>query len=400
VGKGVFGLKEVVIVGAARTPIGSFMGSLSSVSAVELGAMVIKEALHRAAVPREQVNEVIMGNVLQAGLGMGPARQAAVGAGIPVETPAVTVNKICGSGLKAIISGAQAIMAGDADVVVAGGMENMSQAPYLLKQARSGYRMGDGAVIDSMTSDGLTCSLGQMGMGVTAENIADRYGITREEQDRYALESQLRAERAMASSRFQEEIVPVSVMDRKGQTQSVDRDEHPRSGMTIESLAKLKPVFRKEGTVTAGNSSGINDGAAAVVLCSKETAESNGWKPLARIRSYAYVGIDPAVMGMGPIPAIQKAIQRAQLTIEDVELAEINEAFAVQALAVVRELGLNESIVNVNGGAIALGHPIGASGTRVVVSLLHEMGRRQVRIGLASLCVGGGHGLAIVLERL
>jgi acetyl-CoA C-acetyltransferase len=393
-------MKEVVIVGAARTPIGSFMGTLSSVSAVELGAVVIKEALRRSGVSPEAVDEVIMGNVLQAGQGMGPARQAMVQAGLRVETPAVTVNKICGSGLKSIISGAQAIMAGDAEVVVAGGMENMSKAPYLLKQGRTGYRMGDGAVIDSMTHDGLTCSVRHIGMGTTAENIADRFGITREEQDRFALKSQHRAEQASAESRFQEEIVAVDIRDRKGQVQSIVQDEHPRSGLTIESLTKLKPAFHKEGTVTAGNASGINDGAAAVVLCSHEAAVRNGWTPLARIRSYAYVGVEPSVMGLGPVPAVQKALQRAGLTTADIALAELNEAFAVQALAVIRELGLDESVVNVNGGAIALGHPIGASGTRIVVSLLYEMARRQSRYGLASLCVGGGHGVAAILERM
>jgi len=393
-------MRDVVIVGAARTPIGSFLGALASVPAVELGGIVIKEALRRASVPAETVDEVIMGNVLQAGLGMGPARQAMFMAGLPQDVPAYTVNKICGSGLKAILNGAQAIRSGDADVVVAGGMENMSQAPYLLTQARTGYRMGDGAVVDSMTLDGLSCSIEHVGMGITAENVAQRYGITREEQDRYALESQLRAERAGANGAFFEEIVPVETRDRKGAVHVVDKDEHPRAGMTLEKLAKLKPAFRPDGTVTAGNASGINDGAAAIVLCSLEAAERNGWTPLARLRGYAYVGVEPAVMGVGPVPAARKALERSGLGIEQIELAELNEAFAAQALAVVRELGLDDSLVNVNGGAIALGHPIGASGARIAVSLLYEMNRRSAKYGLASLCVGGGHGVAAVLEKL
>jgi len=393
-------MREVVIVGAARTPIGSFMGSLSSVPAVELGGIAIREALKRAGVRAEQVDEVIMGNVLQAGLGMGPARQASFRAGLPPEVPAYTVNKICGSGLKAMLNAAQAIRAGDADVVVAGGMESMSQAPYLLPGARAGYRLGNGAVVDGMTIDGLHCSIENVGMGVTAETVAERHGITREEQDLYALESQLRAERAMAAGVFRDEIVPVELRDKKGAIQLVDTDEHPRPGMTLEKLAKLKPAFKPDGTVTAGNSSGINDGAAAVVLCALETAEKHGWTPLAKLRSYAYVGVKPAVMGLGPVPAVRRALERAELSVADVELAELNEAFAAQALAVVRSLGFDEKLVNANGGAIALGHPIGASGARIAVSLLYEMRRRGAANGVAALCVGGGHGVAAVLERM
>lgn len=392
-------MREVVIVSAVRTPIGAFGGSFKDVSAVKLGAVVVKEALARANVKPELVDEVIFGSVLQAGLGQNVARQVAIAAGIPNEVPSMTINKVCGSGLKTVILGAQAIMTGDADIIVAGGTENMSMAPYVLPNARWGYRMGDGAIIDYMVHDGLTDIFNNYHMGITAENIAEQWNITREEQDKFALESQQRAERAIKEGRFKDEIVPVEVPQKKGDPIIVDTDEHPRFGTTLEALAKLKPAFKKDGTVTAGNASGINDGAAAVVLMSKEKAEELGIKPLVTIVSYASAGVDPKIMGYGPVPASQKALAKANMTIEDIDLVEANEAFAAQALAVMKGLGLDPEKTNVNGGAIALGHPIGCSGTRILVTLIHEMIKRDAKTGLATLCIGGGQGTALIVKR-
>lgn len=393
-------MREVVIASAVRTPIGSFMGTLADISAVELGARVIDAAIERAGISKDDVDEVIMGNVLQAGLGQGPARQAALKAGLRKEIPSTTINKLCGSGLKAVMLAAQAIKAGDFEVIVAGGMENMSQAPYLLMNARKGYRMGDSQVIDSMMLDGLTCAVHGYPMGITAENIAEKYNFSREEQDRFAVRSQNRAEEAIKSGRFKDEIVEVMVPQRKGDPLLFNQDEFPRAGVTEDGLAKLRPAFKKDGTVTAGNASGINDGAAAVVVCSGAVAERLGLKPLARIISYASAGVDPAYMGLGPIPATRLALQKAGLAIEEIDLVEANEAFAAQSLAVVNELGIEPEKVNVNGGAIALGHPIGASGTRILVTLLHEMKKRSSRYGLATLCIGGGQGVAMIVERI
>ena len=376
------------------------MGGLSQVPAVDLGALVIKETLERAGIPLDAVQEVVMGNVLQSGLGQGPARQAAVRSGLSYEVPAVTVNKICGSGLKAIIMAAQAVKAGDAELIVAGGMENMSLAPYLLQQGRSGYRLGDGTITDSIMKDGLTCSIYDIHMGMTAENIAEKYQITREQQDAFALTSQQRAQQAWKQQRFADEIVNVALRDKKGHVTMMESDEHPRPDVTADALARLKPAFKRDGTVTAGNASGINDGAAAVVVCSSRKAKELGLTILARIRSYASTGIDPSIMGMGPVSAAQAALQKAGMSIQDIDLAELNEAFAAQSIAVIRELGLDQAIVNVNGGAVALGHPIGASGARILVTLLHEMKRRQAAAGLAALCVGGGHGVAVIVEQV
>jgi len=391
-------MREVVIASAVRTPIGAFMGSYSEVPAVQLGALAIKEALQRALIRPAQVDEVIMGNVLQAGIGQNPARQAQLQAGIPYVASAITINKVCGSGLKSVMLGAQSIKSGDAEIIVTGGMENMTLAPHLLGKSRNGFRMGDAQLVDSMMYDGLTCAINQIPMGITAENIAMQYGISREEQDEFAMHSQHKAEAAMSSNRFHEELVHVEFTNRKGQITRIDTDEYPRSGVTMEALAKLKPAFKKDGTVTAGNASGINDGAAALVICSRNKANELGLTPLARIRSYASAGVDPKVMGLGPIPATQLALKLAGMSIQDIGLAELNEAFAAQAIAVTRELGSDPSIINVNGGAIALGHPIGASGARILVTLIHEMKRRSVEAGLAALCIGGGQGVAMIIE--
>ncbi|EHQ61204.1 acetyl-CoA C-acetyltransferase [Paenibacillus dendritiformis] len=388
-----------MIASAVRTPIGAFMGGLSEVPAVELGALVIAEALQRAGVRPEAVQEVMMGNVLQAGIGQGPARLAAMKAGLPCEVPAVTINKICGSGLKAVIMAAQAIKAGDADLIVAGGMENMSMAPYLLAQGRAGYRLGDGVVVDSVLKDGLTCSICGIHMGQTAENIAAKYRIAREEQDAFALTSQQRAREAWERSEFSAEIAPVEIRTKKGLSR-IEADEHLRPDVTAAGLGRLKPAFQPDGTVTAGNASGINDGAAALVVCSGRIAKQMGLPVLARIRAYASTGVDPALMGMGPVSAAQAAVKKAGMSLADIDVAELNEAFAAQAIAVIRELGIDPAIVNVNGGAIALGHPIGASGARILVTLLHAMKRRQAATGLAALCVGGGHGVAVVVEQM
>ncbi len=392
-------MKEIVIVSAVRTPIGSFGGALGQIPAVELGAIVIKEVMRRAGIAPEQVDEVIMGNVLQAGLGQNPARQAAIKAGIPQEVPSWTLNKLCGSGLKSVESAAQAIMSGDAEIIVAGGMESMSMAPYVLEKARTGYRLGNGTMIDTILQDGLMDAFDEIHMGITAENIAEQFVISRAEQDAYALLSQNRAEAAIKAGVFEDEIVPVLIPQRKGEPIVFNRDEFPKQGTTIDSLTKLRTAFKKEGTVTAGNASGINDGAAAVVVMSKEKALELGLQPLASIVSFASAGVDPKIMGTGPIPASRKALSKAGLTIKDIDLVEANEAFASQTIAVARELQLDPDITNVNGGAIALGHPIGASGTRVLVTLLYEMKRRDVKLGLATLCIGGGQGTAMVVGR-
>ncbi len=392
-------MKEVVIVSAVRTPIGSFGGSFKDVSAVELGTIAVKEALKRANLDLKLVDELIFGNVLQAGLGQNVARQIAIHAGIPSNVSSYTINKVCGSGLKAVSLAAQAIKAGDADIIVAGGTENMSQAPHLAKSTRWGQRMGNMELIDYMVHDGLSDIFNNYHMGITAENIAEQYGITREEQDNLAVVSQNRAEAAIKSGRFKDEIVPVSIPQRKGDPIVVDTDEYPRFNVTIESLSKLRPAFKKDGTVTAGNASGINDGAAALVIMSRDKAEELGITPLATIVSYASAGVEPTVMGTGPIPASRKALEKANLTIEDIELIEGNEAFASQALSVIKGLNLNLEKTNVNGGAISLGHPIGASGARILVTLLHEMVKRDVHNGLATLCIGGGQGITMIVKR-
>ncbi|WP_211208571.1 acetyl-CoA C-acetyltransferase [Schinkia azotoformans] len=393
-------LKDVVIVSAVRTGIGSFAGSLKDISAPKLGAIVIKEALKRADVQADQVDEVIMGNVLQAGLGQNPARQASIFAELPQETAAMTINKVCGSGLKAVHLATQAIMVGDADIVVAGGFENMSQAPYLLKNARDGYRMGDQKVVDSMINDGLWCAFNDYHMGVTAENLCEKYGITREEQDEFSARSQQRAAAAIEAGKFKDEIVPVEIPQRKGEPVIFDTDEYVKAGTTAEKLGKLRPAFKKDGSVTAGNASGINDGAAAFVLMCREKAESLGIKPLVVIRGNASAGVDPSIMGIGPVQAVKKVLEKTGLGLGDINLIEANEAFAAQSLAVDRELQFNKDILNVNGGAIALGHPIGASGARILVSLIHELKRRGDRYGLATLCIGGGQGVATIIENV
>lgn len=391
---------DAVIVSAVRTAIGSFQGALSNVSAPELGAVVIGEAIRRANLSDDQVEEVILGNVLQAGLGQNPARQAWLKAGFAQATPAVTINKVCGSGLKAVMMAAQSIMLGDADIVVAGGMENMSQAPYLLQGARAGLKFGDTNMVDSMIRDGLWCAMCDVHMGITAENIADRCGIGRGEQDEFAAWSQRKAEQAMNEGKFDGEIVPVQIPQRRGETLAFARDEFPRAGTTAEGLGKLRPAFRGDGTVTAGNASGINDGAAALVVMSAAKAAALGLKPLAVIRGYASAALDPSVMGLGPIEATNKLLARTGVAIADIDLFEMNEAFAVQALAVGRELGIPQDKLNANGGAVALGHPIGASGARILVTLLHELKRRGGKLGLASLCIGGGQGVSMLIEAI
>jgi acetyl-CoA C-acetyltransferase len=393
-------MSRAVIVGAARTAIGAFGGALRDTPAAELGRVAIQAALGRSGAEADAVEEVIMGNVLQAGAGMNPARQAAIAAGLPESVPSFTINKVCGSGLKAVALAAQAIAAGDAELIIAGGMESMSRAPYLLPDARWGARLGNTPLVDSMLSEGLTCAMAHYHMGVTAENVAVRYEVTREQQDAFAAESQARAAAAISSGRFKDEIVPVMIPQRKGDPVVFEIDEHPRAGTTAESLAKLKPAFQTEsGTVTAGNASGINDGAAAVVVASLDRARLMELVPLATIVAYSSAGVDPRYMGMGPVPAIEQALNKADLWLDDIDLFELNEAFAAQSLAVIKALDLDASRVNVNGGAIALGHPIGASGARVLVSLLYEMQRRGSKRGLASLCIGGGQGIAMIVER-
>lgn len=392
-------LQEVVIASAVRTPTGTFMGSLKDISAPDLGAIAIEKALEQSGVSSDYVDEVIMGNVLQAGLGQNPARQASINANLLETVPSMTINKVCGSGLKSVQLAAQSIMIGDQDVIVAGGMENMSQAPYVLKGARTGYKMGHKTVVDSMIHDGLWDAFHDYHMGVTAENVAEQYQLTRESLDAFSEKSQKRAAKAIENGKFQEEIVPVSVPQRKGDPILFEQDEGVKPNTSKEVLSKLRSAFKEEGTVTAGNASGINDGAAALVLLSREKADQIGVKPLASIRSSTAVGIDPSVMGLAPIPATKKALQKAQLAMKDIHLIEANEAFAAQSLAVQQDLQIDSDILNVNGGAIALGHPIGASGARILVSLLHELKRRDEQYGLATLCVGGGQGLATIVER-
>ena len=388
---------EVVIASAARTPVGAFNGGLSSVPASYLGSVAIKEALRRAGVDAGEADEAILGQVLAAGLGQNPARQAAVAAGIPVEKTAYLVNQLCGSGLRTVALGYQAIQVGDAGIVVVGGQESMSQAPHVA-HLRNGKKMGDLKLIDSMIKDGLWCAFNGYHMGNTAENVAQKWQLTRDEQDAFAAASQQKTEAAQNAGRFEDEIVPVTIKARKGEV-VIDTDEHPKHGTTVESLAKLRPAFDKEGTVTAGTASGINDGAAALVLMRAAEAAKRGIAPLARIVSWATCGVDPAIMGTGPIPASRKALEKAGWTVDDLDLIEANEAFAAQALAVNKDLGWDTEKVNVNGGAIALGHPIGASGARVLVTLLHEMHRREANKGLATLCIGGGMGIAMCVER-
>ena len=393
-------MSKAIIVSAARTAIGTFGGALKDIPVSELGRIAIEGAIDRAGLDRADVDEVIMGNVLQAGSGMNTARQSAIAAGIPDNVPSFTVNKVCGSGLKAVALAAQAIAAGDADLIVAGGMESMSRAPYLLKEARWGYMLGNGELVDSMLSEGLTCAMASCHMGITAENVAEMCGVTREAQDDFSAESQRRAAAAIADGRFEDEIVPVMLPQKKGEPLAFKIDEHPRAGTTAEALARLRPAFKKQGgTVTAGNASGLNDGAAALVVASEERVRLMELTPMAKIVSYASAGVDPRYMGLGPAPAVERALEKADLAIEDIDLFELNEAFAAQSLAVVAKLGVDGSRVNVNGGAIALGHPIGASGARILVTLLYEMKRRDVKRGLAALCIGGGQGIAMIIER-
>lgn len=392
-------MKKAVIVSAARTPIGSFGGAFASLSAVDLGVVAAKEAIKRAGIEPSMVNEVYFGNVLGAGLGQNVARQVSLGAGVPIETPALTINMVCGSGLRAVSMAAQFVESGQCDIVLCGGTESMTNAPYLLPKARWGHRMGDGKVVDYMVHDGLWDIYNGYHMGVTAENVAAQYGLTREEQDAFANQSQIRAEEAQKSGKFADEIVPVVLPQKKGDPVVIDTDEYPRHGSTIEKMAKLKPAFIKDGTVTAGNASGINDGAAALIVMSKEKADELGLKYLCEVAGYGSAGVDPKVMGLGPIPATNKALANAGWTVDDLELVEANEAFAAQALAVCRDLGLKPEITNVNGGAIALGHPIGASGARILITLIYEMQKRDAKKGLATLCIGGGMGTSLLVER-
>ena len=390
-------MREIVIASAVRTPVGKFLGSFSNVSAVELGTIAVKEALKRANIKPDQVDETYFGCVIQSALLPNVARQVSINAGIPVDKPALTINILCGSGLRAVSMAAQMIKAGDADIVVAGGTENMSMAPYTASAMRMGARMGETKMQDTLLNDALICAFEHYHMGVTAENIAEQWGITRQEQDEFACRSQNRAEAAVKSGRFKDEIVPVTIKTKKGEI-VVDTDEHPTFGTTMETLAKLKPAFKKDGTVTAGNASGINDAASALVLMSKEKADELGIKPMAKVLGYATHGVEPRIMGIGPIEASRKALKMANLTVEDMDLIESNEAFAAQSIAVARELKFDMEKVNVNGGAIAIGHPIGASGARILTTLLYEMKKRGSKKGLATLCIGGGMGTVLVVE--
>ena len=389
---------EAVILSACRTPIGAFGGALKEMSAVDLGAIVIREAVARSGVPAANIGDAVMGCVLQAGNGMNVARQAALKAGLPIDVPGETVNRVCGSGLQAVIHAVDALRTGYVDAVVAGGTESMSNAPYLLKGARWGYRMGNAEAIDSMLNEGLTCAIGATHMGITAEEVATRYNVSRGDQDAFAAESQARAVRAIAEGRFKDEIVAVPVPQRKGDPVLVDTDEYPRAGTTAEKLGALKPAFKKDGSVTAGNASGLNDGAAALVVSTAKKAQALGRVPLARILAYAVTGVDPKVMGIGPVTAVRKVLDRAGLKASDIDLFELNEAFAAQSLAVARELRLDASKINVNGGAIALGHPIGASGARVLTTLVYALRARKLKYGVASLCIGGGMGIAMAID--
>jgi acetyl-CoA C-acetyltransferase len=390
--------EPAVILSACRTPIGSFGGALKDFSSVDLGAIVIREAIRRAEVKAIDLGDVIMGCVLQAGAGMNVARQAAIKAGVPQEVPGETINRVCGSGLQSVVHAVEATRVGYTDLVLAGGTESMTNAPYILKGARWGFRMGHGEVYDSMLLEGLTCAMGGCHMGITAENIASRFNVSRQEQDAYAAESQRRAEAAIKAGLFKDEIVTVPIPQKKGDPVTFDTDEYPRAGSTAEKLGALKPAFKKDGSVTAGNASGINDGAAAVVVATAERAAKLGRKPLARILSFASTGVDPAIMGMGPVPAVTRALERAKLKASDIDLFELNEAFAVQAVAVVKELGLSADKVNTRGGAISLGHPIGASGARVLTTLIYALRARGGGKGVASLCIGGGMGIAMIIE--
>ncbi|MFZ0919410.1 MAG: acetyl-CoA C-acetyltransferase [Candidatus Dormiibacterota bacterium] len=391
-------MEEAVIVSAVRTPVGTVGGVFVEVPATTLGAIVVEEAIRRAGIDADQVEELLMGNVLQAGLGQNPARQAALGANLSTAVPAMTVNKVCGSGLKTVALAAQAIRLGDAECMVAGGMENMSRAPYLMDSGRYGYRLGHGQLVDVIIRDGLWCAFTDCHMGITAENVAKEWEVTRADQDGFALASQQKAGAAIKAGRFKDEIVPVPVARRK-ETVLVDTDEHPRPATTLDVLSGLRSAFTKDGSVTAGNASGINDGAAAMVVMSASRAKAQGLSPLARIRSYASAGVEPRIMGIGPVPAARKAMDKAGVGVRDVDLFELNEAFAAQSVAVCRELAVPEDRVNVNGGAIALGHPIGASGTRILTTLLYEMARRDVELGIAAMCIGGGQGIAMVIDR-
>ena len=394
-------MKEVYLVNMCRTAVGSFGGSLKGIPAVKLGALVIEEALKRAGVDKKDVDEVLFGNVLQAGLGQNPARQAAIYAGLPIETPATSLNKVCGSGLHAVSLAYRSIKAGEADCIVAGGMENMSLAPYVSNSNRWGARMGNYSMVDAMVNDGLWDAFNNYHMGTTAENVAEQYGVTREMQDELALRSQTRAAEAVAAGKFKDEIVPVVIPQKKGDAIVFDTDEYVKAGTTMDKLAKLKPAFKRDGgTVTAGNASGINDGAAAIVVCSGEFVEKHGLKPMAKVVSTGSVGVDPTIMGMGPVPSVRQALKKAGLETSDIDLYELNEAFAAQAAAVSAELGLTAENVNVNGGAIAIGHPIGASGARILVTLCHELAKREGKYGVASLCIGGGMGEAVLVERV
>lgn len=392
-------MREVVIVGAARTPIGNFGGSLKDVPTRTLGAVAIKAAVERAGIKPEQVDEVIMGCVLQGGLGQNVSRQMALDAGIPIEVPTMTINKVCGSGLRAVELAAQIIKAGDADIVVAGGAENMSATAYAMPKARWGARMNNVPMVDMMVNDGLWDAFNNYHMGITAENVAEQWGITREELDEFSVASQQKAEAAVKAGKFKDEIVPVEIPQRKGDPIVFDTDEYPKFGASIEKMGKLKPAFKKDGVVTAANASGINDAGAALVVMSKEKADELGLKPLCTIKGYASAGVDPKIMGIGPVPSSRKALEKAGVTIDQLDLIEANEAFAAQSVAVGRDLGFDTSKLNVNGGAIALGHPIGASGARILISLIYEMEKRDAKLGLATLCIGGGMGTAVVVER-
>jgi len=392
-------MQDVVIVAATRTAIGSFQGALANIPAADLGATVIRRLLQQSGIDGAEVDEVILGQVLTAGAGQNPARQAAINAGLPNAVPAMTLNKVCGSGLKALHLGAQAIRCGDAEVVIAGGMENMSLAPYVMPAARTGLRMGHGKLVDSMIQDGLWDAFNEYHMGITAENLVAKYGISREAQDAFAASSQQKATAAIEAGRFRGEITPIEIPQRKGEPLMFDTDEQPRAGTTAESLAKLKPAFKKDGSVTAGNASSLNDGAAAVLLMSTDKAKALGLPVLARIAGYANAGVDPAIMGIGPVSATRRCLEKAGWSLDELDLIEANEAFAAQALSVGQELGWDAEKVNVNGGAIAIGHPIGASGCRILVTLLHEMIRRDAHKGLATLCIGGGQGVALAIER-
>jgi len=392
-------MEKVYIVSACRTAIGNFGGSLKDISAIKLGEVVLKEAICRAGISINDIDEVIMGNVLQAGLGQNTARQAAISAGLPIIVPSFTINKVCGSGLKAISLAAQSIMLGETDCALAGGMENMSQAPYLLKQNRWGAKMGDGIIEDYMVKDGLWDIFNNYHMGITAENIAEKYGITRSEQDEFAAASQCKSACAQKEGRFKDEIVLIEIPQKKQKPIIFSEDEYIKADATVGKLSTLRPAFKSNGTVTAGNASGINDGAAAVLLAGEKYLKNNGIMPMARIISSGIVGVDPCLMGIGPVPSSRKALEKAAISIDSIGLVEANEAFAAQSIAVIKELGLNSAIVNVNGGAIALGHPIGASGARILVTLLYEMKRRNKQYGLATLCIGGGMGEALIVKR-